>query len=80
MPGDVPSSIRLAVIAGDGIGPEVTGVAIDTAREAAAGVGCRIETETLPWSADYYLQSGITVPPDGYDLLRGFDEIGRAHV
>ena len=29
----------------------------------------------LPWGANYYLQSGITVPPNGYDLLRGFDAI-----
>ncbi len=29
----------------------------------------------LPWSADYYLQSGITIPPNGYDTLRAFDAI-----
>jgi 3-isopropylmalate dehydrogenase len=29
----------------------------------------------LPWSADYFLESGITIPPNGYDLLRKFDAI-----
>jgi 3-isopropylmalate dehydrogenase len=31
--------------------------------------------EKLPWSADYYLQTGITIPPDGYDTLRSFDAV-----
>src|ERR671918_16780 len=29
----------------------------------------------MPWSADYYLQTGVTIPGDGYDTLRSFDAI-----
>ena len=29
----------------------------------------------LPWSADHYLATGITIPPGGYDTLRSFDAI-----
>src|SRR4030088_217742 len=29
----------------------------------------------LPWSAEHYLQTGVTIPPDGYDTLRQFDAI-----
>jgi 3-isopropylmalate dehydrogenase len=60
----------IAVIAGDGIGPEVTAEAVKVLR-AAGG----IRFEPLPWSADHYLETGITLPPDGYDTLRGFDAI-----
>src|ERR687884_92425 len=48
---------RLAVIAGDGIGKEVT-------------------AEALNWSADYLLETGVTIPPNGYAMLRDdFDAI-----
>jgi 3-isopropylmalate dehydrogenase len=61
---------RVAVIPGDGIGPEVTTEAV---RVLAAVGGCDIEE--LPWSASHYLRNGVTIPPDGYDTLRGFDAI-----
>ena len=63
-------SHRVAVIPGDGIGREVTAEAV---RVLAAVGGCGFEH--LPWSASYYLQTGVTIPPDGYDTLRGFDAI-----
>ena len=28
-------------------------------------------SRSLPWSADHFLQTGVTIPPDGYALLRG---------
>ena len=61
---------RVAVIAGDGIGKEVVAEAAKVLH-ALGGV----ELESLPWGADYYLQTGITIPPDGYDTLRQFDAI-----
>ena len=33
--------------------------------------GRPLEFEHLPWSADYYLESKVTIPPDGYDLPAG---------
>jgi 3-isopropylmalate dehydrogenase len=62
--------MRIAVIAGDGIGKEVVAEAVEVLN-AIGGV----ELESLPWGADYYLQTGITIPPDGYDTLRQFDAI-----
>jgi 3-isopropylmalate dehydrogenase len=61
---------RIAVIPGDGIGREVVPEAIRILRHLG---GC--ELEELPWGADYYLRTGITVPPSGYDTLRSFDAI-----
>ena len=62
--------MRIAVVPGDGIGPEVIAQAVAVLR-AVGGV----EFTEFPWGADHYLQTGVTVPPDGYDLLRAFDAI-----
>jgi 3-isopropylmalate dehydrogenase len=62
--------VRIAVIPGDGIGVEVTAAAC-RALEALGGVAI----EEFPWSADYYLETGITIPPGGYDTLRSFDAV-----
>jgi 3-isopropylmalate dehydrogenase len=53
----------------------VTAEAVKVVRAVADAFGRRVEIETLPWGADYYLQTGVTVPPNGYDLLREFDAI-----
>jgi 3-isopropylmalate dehydrogenase len=67
--------LRIAVIAGDGIGTEVTAEAVKVLGAIGERFGRRFQLEHLPWSADYYLQSGITIPSDGYDQLRQFDAI-----
>jgi 3-isopropylmalate dehydrogenase len=68
--------VRIAVIPGDGIGKEVIAEAVKVLRAASDVAGTPIDLETLPWSADHYLQTGVTIPPNGYDLLRDeFDAI-----
>jgi 3-isopropylmalate dehydrogenase len=67
--------MRIAVIPGDGIGQEVTREAMKVVGRAAQVFGRRIDIETLPWGADHYLQSGVTVPPDGYAQLQQFDAV-----
>jgi 3-isopropylmalate dehydrogenase len=64
------SSSTIALIPGDGIGREVTAEAVKVL-QAIGGV----DLQELPWSADHYLQTGETIPADGYDILRGFDAI-----
>ena len=61
---------NLAVIPGDGIGREVVAEATRVLRHLGG-----VELEELPWGADYYLRTGTTVPPGGYDTLRSFDAI-----
>src|SRR5688572_12235016 len=65
----------IAIIPGDGIGKEVTAEAVAVLRAVGDRFGRRFDLETLPWSADYYLETGVTIPADGYDTLRGFDAI-----
>ncbi|HUL72944.1 MAG TPA: 3-isopropylmalate dehydrogenase [Vicinamibacterales bacterium] len=62
--------MRIAVLPGDGIGKEVTAEAVKVLKAVCDVAGRRIELETLPWGADHYLQTGVTIPPNGYDLLR----------
>jgi 3-isopropylmalate dehydrogenase len=49
--------------------------AVKAATAACERFGRRIEFQGLPWGADYYLQTGVTVPAGGYDLLRQFDAV-----
>ncbi len=63
-------SQRIVIIPGDGIGRDVVAQVVPVLK-ALGG----LELEHLPWSADYYLQTGVTIPPDGYDTLRSFDAV-----
>lgn len=67
---------KIAVIAGDGIGPEVIRAAIPVITRAAEQDGARLEFEMLPYSADHYLKTGVTLPEDAFHHLRdGVDAI-----
>jgi len=62
--------MRIAVIPGDGIGKEVTAEAVKVLRAVCDVAGKPLELETLPWGADHFLSTGITIPPNGHDMLR----------
>jgi 3-isopropylmalate dehydrogenase len=62
--------VRVAVIPGDGIGKEVTAEAVRVLRAVSDSAGRRLELTELPWSADHYLTTGVTIPPNGYAMLR----------
>src|SRR5262249_46527486 len=55
---------RIAVVPGDGIGKDVTVEAVKVLRAAAERFALPIELEPFPWSADHYLATGVTLPPD----------------
>jgi len=61
---------RVAVIAGDGIGPEVIEAAIPILDRAAAKHGFSMQWERLPYSADHYLKTKETLPDAGFRHLR----------
>jgi tartrate dehydrogenase/decarboxylase/D-malate dehydrogenase len=66
--------ISVAVIGGDGIGPEVTEQAIRVA-DAALRESAAFAWNRLPWSSAHYKQTGQMVPEGGWDLLRKHDAI-----
>jgi 3-isopropylmalate dehydrogenase len=61
---------RIAVIAGDGIGPEVVEAALATLNAAARRFGFALDVERLPYSADHYLATGETIPDAAVEHLR----------
>ena len=63
-------SQRIVIIPGDGIGRDVVAEVVPILT-ALGG----LELEQLPWGADHYLRTGVTIPPDGYDTLRSFDAV-----
>ncbi len=67
--------MKIALIPGDGIGQDVTAEAVKVLRAVGQAFGRDFEIETLPWGADHYLASGVTMPAGGYDLLRQFDAV-----
>ena len=58
------------MIPGDGIGKEVTAEAVRVLQAVSDSAGRRLELTELPWSADHYLTTGVTIPPNGYAMLR----------
>ena len=67
--------MRIALIPGDGIGKDVTAEAVKVLKPSASGSDAPSISSTLPWSADHFLQTGVTIPANGYDTLRQFDAI-----
>lgn len=71
-----PHASRFAIIAGDGIGKEVTAEAVKVLTRVGEVYGRTFAFEHLPWGADYLLETGVTIPPNGYAMLRDeFDAI-----
>ena len=67
---------KIAVIAGDGIGPEVIAEGIKVLNAAAEKSGSfKFEFTHFPWGCDYYKETGRMMPEDGIDILGKFDAI-----
>lgn len=60
------------MIAGDGIGPEVLAAAQPVLEAAAPGA---LAFTAFDWGAARFLRDGVTLPPDGLEVLRAFDAI-----
>ena len=71
---DSTSSLRLAVIGGDGIGPEVTAEALKVL-EVAAPDGVKVEPTRYDLGAERYLATGEVLPDSVLGEIRGHDAI-----
>ena len=61
---------QIAVIAGDGIGPEVIEAAIPILDRVAVKHGVQLSWERLPYSANHYLKTKETLPDAAFAHLR----------
>ena len=67
---------KIAVIAGDGIGPEVIAEGVKVLKKVAElDGGFEFEFTEFPWGCRYYLENGRMMAEDGLDQLRAFDAI-----
>jgi tartrate dehydrogenase/decarboxylase/D-malate dehydrogenase len=67
---------KVALVPGDGVGPEV----VDEARKvldalAAEGGGMSFHYSDFPWGSGYYRETGRMMPEDGLEQLRPHDAI-----
>jgi tartrate dehydrogenase/decarboxylase/D-malate dehydrogenase len=66
---------RVAVVPGDGVGPEVSAEAERVLRAAGGRFGFGVETVWFDWSCDRYLAEGSMMPADALETLGRFDAI-----
>ncbi len=67
---------NIAVIAGDGIGPEVIAEGVKVLQAVAQLDGTfEFEFTHFPWGCEYYLREGRMMPEDGLETLEKFDAI-----
>jgi len=62
---------RVAVIAGDGAGPEV----VAEARKAVDALELGFEWVELPWGTAHYHETGAMMPPDALERVREHDAV-----
>jgi 3-isopropylmalate dehydrogenase len=67
---------RVALIGGDGVGPEVVDVARRALEVAGERAGIEYAFESFPFGADHYLETGETLPDDAFRRLKSdFDAV-----
>jgi 3-isopropylmalate dehydrogenase len=66
---------KIAVLPGDGTGPEVVREGLKVLEAAAQRAGFKYETETFDWGGDRYLATGEVLPESAADTLRQFDVV-----
>ncbi|WP_113718571.1 3-isopropylmalate dehydrogenase [Arthrobacter dokdonensis] len=69
------ASIDIAVIGGDGIGPEVTAEAVKVLKKATAAAGVGLKITDYELGAEHWLATGETLPESTIEALRGHDAI-----
>ena len=68
-------SYRIAVIGGDGIGPEVTAEAVKVLEATSKSMGFEIERTDYPFGSEHYLATGELMPEGIFDELRTHDAV-----
>ncbi len=66
---------KIAVVAGDGTGPEVTAEAVKVLKTAAEKFDFKVETTDLDYGGDRYLKTGEVLPDGAVEGLRQYDSI-----
>ena len=69
---------KIAVVAGDGVGPEVIAEGMKVLNKVAELDGSfRFEFTEFPWGCEYYLKPGKMMDDDGTEPLSQFEALTR---
>ncbi len=66
---------KIAVMPGDGTGPEVTVEAVKVLKAAADKFGFKVDLTEFDFGGERYMRTGETLPDSGVEELRQFDSI-----
>jgi 3-isopropylmalate dehydrogenase len=69
------ANYRIAILPGDGIGPEVTREAVETLRLVSEIRGFSIDVTSYPFGADHYIKTKEAFPASALEEMRGHDAI-----
>ena len=69
------SKYNIAVIRGDGIGPEIVPAGAAVLKAAAEKFGFELSYEQFPYGAAYYKQTGEFMPQGALDHLKEYDAL-----
>jgi tartrate dehydrogenase/decarboxylase / D-malate dehydrogenase len=69
------AALRVALVPGDGIGPEVVEVTLPLLSTAASIEGLEIAFSEFDWGGERYLRTGTAMPPDAVEQVRDFDAV-----
>lgn len=69
------TTFDIAVLPGDGIGPEIMPQALAVLQAVADRAGLTLRCESYPWGAEHFLRHAEFMPADGLRVLRDFDAI-----
>lgn len=67
--------VKLAVIPGDGIGPEVVAATVPVLDAALRAHDCCLDLVELDWGGERFLREGAAMPDDAADIVRGTDAV-----
>lgn len=68
-------ALRVAVVPGDGIGPEVVEVTLPLLRTAASIEGVEIAFSEFDWGGERYLRTGTAMPTEAVEQVRDFNAV-----
>ena len=64
-----PAKSRIAVIPGDGIGPEVVREAVRVLERVRETHGVELDLTHFDWGAEKFLREGVTLPAGALEML-----------
>ncbi len=70
-----PKTYKIAVIPGDGTGPEVIAEGLKVVKAAGKKFKFNIKTDTFKWGGENYLKTGEVLPADAVETLKKYDAI-----